>query len=151
MAEIEWKGAIWKAAYGDLSVKELLTILKGYGPMEIVQFEKPEGWRGHVSLCLSPDGNKEVTIYNLEVCGEKRRGGGRAALLWLRQTFKGAIYVDYPEPFVELEAVQTSLPFWLRMFREGLVNGVEYGAFHLYPEMSEQELNRIEKAIGVRS
>jgi hypothetical protein len=151
VVEIEWKGAIWKAAYGNLSMKDLLTVLKGYGPMEILQFAKPGCCRGHVSLCLSPDGNKEVTVYNLEVEGEKRSGRGRAALFWLKQTFKGAIYVDYPEPFIELEAVHSSLPFWLRMFREGLVTGVEYGAFYLYPEMSEAELNRIEKAIGVRS
>ncbi len=46
MAEIEWKGILWKAAYGDLSVKDLLTVLKGYGPMEILEFEKPAACRG---------------------------------------------------------------------------------------------------------
>jgi len=37
VAEIEWKGIIWKAGIlVMLGVKELLTILKGFGPMEIL-------------------------------------------------------------------------------------------------------------------
>lgn len=52
MAEIEWKGAIWKAAYGDLSVKDLLTILKGFGPMEVLEFKRGEPAGGR-SVCVN--------------------------------------------------------------------------------------------------
>ena len=78
MAEIEWKGVLWKAAYGELSVRDLLTILKGYGPMEILEFEKPGCLPRSISLCLSPEGTREITIHEFEVAGETRKGQGRA-------------------------------------------------------------------------
>ena len=65
MAEIEWKGAFWKTAYGELSVKDLLTILKGFGPMEILEFDNPGTCRGQISLCVSEAGTKEITIHDL--------------------------------------------------------------------------------------
>ena len=147
MAEIEWKGILWKAAYGDLSVKDLLTILKGYGPMEILEFEKPAACRGQISLCLSPDGTREITIHELEVQGEKRKGQGRATLHGLRNIFKGEIYVEYPDLSAEQEASRGSLPFWVKMYREGLIDSLECGMFCLYPEMGEMELSKIEEQI----
>ena len=147
MAEIEWKGVLWKAAYGELSVKDLLTVLKGYGPMEILDFEKPATCRGRISLCLSEEGTRETTIHDLEVHGEKRKGQGRAALQWLRNIFKGEIYVEYPDLSADQEASEGSLLFWVKMYREGLIDVLECGMFCLYPEMGEAELGKIEKNI----
>jgi hypothetical protein len=147
LAEIEWKGAIWRAAFGELSVKDLLTVLKGYGPMEILEFEKDGAGRGLISLCLSEDGTREVTIHNLEIQGQKRNGQGRATVQWLRATFRGDIYVDYPEFSAEDEALAASLPFWVKMFRQGYIDGLEGGMFCLYPEMDEAQISRIEEDI----
>jgi hypothetical protein len=147
VAEIEWKGILWKAAYGDLSVKDLLTVLKGFGPMEILEFEQPATCRGQISLCLSPDGTREITIHQFETQGRKRTGHGRATLQGLRSIFKGEIYVEYPDLSPEQEASRGSLPFWVKMYREGLIDGLECGMFCLYPEMDETELSKIEEQI----
>ncbi len=74
MAEIEWKGIVWKAAYGDLPIKDLLTILKGHGPMEVLRFRKPGAFWGELSISLTPRGTKEITIYHW-----KWKGHGAAA------------------------------------------------------------------------
>jgi len=147
VAEIEWKGVLWKAAYGELSVKDLLTVLKGYGPMETLDFEKPAECRGQISLCLSDEGVRETTIHDFEVWGERRKGQGRATLQWLRSIFKGKIYVEYPDLSAEQEASEGSLPFWVKMYREGLIDGLECGMFCLYPEMGEAELGKIQETI----
>jgi hypothetical protein len=147
VGEIEWKGVRWKAAYGELSVRDLLTVLKGYGPMEILDFEKPAACRGRISLCLSDEGVRETTIHDLEVGGEKRKGQGRETLQWLKSIFKGEIHVDYPDLSEEQEASEGSLLFWVKMYREGLIDGLECGMFCLYPEMGESELGKIEKTI----
>jgi hypothetical protein len=148
LAEIEWKGAIWKAAVGDLSIKDLLTTLKGYGPTEILEFDKSGGSRGQISLCLSEDGVREVTIHDLKICGGKRKGSGRKAVRWLRTIFKGDVYVDYPEFSSKEEALTASLPFWVKMYREGFIDGLEGGIYRLYPEMDEAQINRIEQDIN---
>lgn len=148
MAEIEWKGVLWKAAYGELSVKDLLTVLKGYGPMEILDFESPAKCRGRISLCLSEDGMRETTIHDLTVSAEQRKGQGRETLRWLRSVFKGRIYVEYPDVSAEEESRVGSLPFWVKMYREGLIDGLECGMFCLYPEMGEAELGKVEETIG---
>lgn len=147
MAEIEWKGVIWKAAYGELPVKDLLTILKGFGPMEILEFERPGTCRGQISLCVFEEGTKEITIHELEVRGERRKGRGRETLRWLKKVFKGHIYVEYPELPMEEEAAMGSLPFWIKMYREGLIDGLECGMFCLYPEMGTAELTSIEEEL----
>jgi hypothetical protein len=147
LAKIEWKGAIWKAAYGELSVKDLLTVLKGYGPMEILEFEKAGTGRGLISLCLSEDGTRDVTIHDLEIQGPKRNGQGRATVQWLRTIFRGDIYVDYPEFSAKDEALAASLPFWVMMYRERRIDGLEGGMFCLYPEMDEAQISRIEEDI----
>jgi len=61
--------------------------------------------------------------------------------------FKGSLFVEYPELSAEEEARRGSLPFWVRMFREGLIDGLECGMFCLYPEMGEFELHRCEGQI----
>jgi hypothetical protein len=144
VAEIEWKGAFWKAAYGELSVRDLLTILKGFGPMEILEFNKPETCQGQISLCISEAGSKEITIHNLAIRGDRRKGHGRKTLQWLKRVFKGEIYVDYPEFSSAEEASQGSLPFWIKMYREGLIDSLECDTFCLYPAMGEAELLKFE-------
>lgn len=150
MAEIEWKGAVWKAAFGSLSVKELLTILKGFGPMEIVEFGKPELARGQISISLSPDGRKQITLYHLEVEGARRRGQGRAALRWLKQIFKGDLYVEDPGVIRVKNANAETLLFWVKMYREGLIEALESDMCMLQPEMSEAEVLRVETALRSR-
>lgn len=147
MAEIEWKGAVWKAAYGSLSVKELLTILKGFGPMETLAFEKPGCCVGHLSVSLSGEGKKQITLYHLEVFGDKRKGYGREALQWLKGIFKGELYVEDPGFIVVKGANRQSLLFWVRMFREGLIDALDAEAIELHPHMSDQELLRVEAEI----
>ncbi len=137
MAEIEWKGVTWRAAYGSLSVKELLTILKGFGPMEILEFEKPQCFRGHISLSLSGEGVKEITLYHLEVLGSKREGQGRAALQWLKKTFKGQLFLEDPGVIRVRNMNLESRPFWIKMRREGLVDVMEEDSSFLEPESDE--------------
>lgn len=150
MAEIEWKGIIWRAAYGNLSVKELLTILKGFGPMETLEFERPGHFKGEVSLSLSQDGTKEITLYHLEVIGPKRKGKGREALQYLKKIFKGELYVEDPgglaDPrFIRVKnASRESVLFWVKMFREGLIDAMESDMCSLSPGMSEDEITGIE-------
>ena len=147
MAEIEWKGAVWRAAFGNLSVKELLTILKGFGPMEILEFEKPGLARGQVSISLSSDGRKQITLYHLEVEGIRRKGQGRAALHWLKQIFKGDLYVEDPGVILVKNANEETLLFWVKMFREGLIEALESELCPLQPDMSDDEIGRLEAAI----
>ncbi len=124
MAEIVWKGIIWRAAYGQLSVKELLTILKGFGPMETVHFEKPGCFQGELSLSLSSEGVKDVTLYHLEVWGPKRAGQGRAALLFLKSIFKGAIHVEDAE-MADLQGIRSkTLIFWNKMLDERVIDSI---------------------------
>ncbi|MBC7357265.1 MAG: hypothetical protein H5U10_01890 [Desulfacinum sp.] len=126
MAEIEWKGITWKAAYGELSIKELLTILKGYGPMEILKFRKPGAFWGEMSVSLTPDGTKEITIYHLEVEGPRRRGRGREALQCLKAIFKGDVFVEDPGRIIRVtNADETSLPFWVKMYAEGVIDALD--------------------------
>ncbi len=124
VAQIVWKGIVWKAAYGQLSVKELLTILKGFGPMEVVRFEKPGSFRGELSLSLSPEGTKEITLYHLEVLEPRRRGYGRDALAFLRSIFRGVIHVEDAEIADHHGVGKKSQRFWIKMLDEGLIDSL---------------------------
>jgi len=146
VAEIEWKGAKWKAAYGDLSIKELLTILKGFGPMEILEFEKPERFKGQISISLAKEGKKEITLYHLEVYGPKRGGHGREALLWLKKIFKGELYVEDPGIIRVKNANEESILFWIKMLQEGLIEALDNDMFSLH-KLSGTEIDRAEKEI----
>jgi hypothetical protein len=143
VAEIEWKGIIWKAAYGDLSVKELLTILKGFGPMEIIAFEKPGYFRGELSLSVSERGSKEITLYHLDVLGPKRQGMGRSALRQLRNIFGGEVYVEDPGLIRVRNNNRESMLFWVQMFREGLIDALDSELFSLGPSVSAEEVEKI--------
>ena len=147
MADIEWKGIIWSAAFGDLSVKELLTILKGFGPMETLEFEKPGVFRGQMSLSLSDNGTKEITLYYLEVIGTKRKGGGREALKYLKKIFKGELYVEDPGIIRVRNANEESIAFWVKMFQEGYIDALDSEECSLTHQMSEAELNRVKQEI----
>ena len=140
VAEIEWKGITWKAAYGDLGVKELLTILKGFGPMEILAFEKPGCFRGELSLSLSEKGTKEITLYHLQVLGTRRQGEGRRALQLLRKIFGGELYVEDPGVIRVKNVNEQSFLFWTQMYREGLIDALESEQFSIQPRMQEAEL-----------
>jgi hypothetical protein len=146
VAVIDWKGAKWRAAHSSLSIPDLLTVLKGFGPMEVLRFEKPDCCSGEMSLCLTDDGSKEITLYHLEVDGPKRQGGGRAALKWLREIFKGAIFPEFPD-MMQSRPYHPSLPFWLRMYREGLVDGLDCENFYLSPGATALELDRLEREV----
>lgn len=142
--EVHWKGAVWKAAYGSLSVKELLTTLKGFGPMEVLSFERPGVLKGELSLCIAEDGRKEIALFHLEVTGEQREGRGREALQWLKDVFKGEVIVEDPGNIRVESPTEESLPFWIKMFREGLVDALEGETCTLHRGMSEEEIARIE-------
>lgn len=142
MAEINWKGIIWKAAYGSLSVKELLTILKGFGTMEILKFEKPGVFHGEMSLALNDDGTKEITLYHLEVA-EQRKGLGRQALKCLKEIFRGDVYVEDPGLIKVRNANEESLPFWVRMYQEGLIDSLDSEVCRLTPGMKANEVETL--------
>jgi hypothetical protein len=145
VAQIEWKGITWRAAYGDFSVRELLTILKGFGPMEVVEFEKPGCFRGRLSLSLTPEGVKEITVYHLETLGPKRMGKGRDALNFLRNIFKGEVYVQDPgEEVIRVrDANRESILFWIKMFREGVIDALESSLCCLHRQLSVADVDRI--------
>jgi hypothetical protein len=137
--EVEWKGIVWKAAYDRLSIKELLTILKGFGPMEILAFEKPSCFRGELSVSLSEEKTREITVYHLEVLGPKRQGQGRAALEHLRKIFGGGLYVEDPGIIRVKNADQDSLPFWVKMYNEGLIDALDAEGCSLQSHVGDVE------------
>ncbi len=146
MAVVDWKGAQWEAAHSSLSIPELLTVLKGFGPMEVLRFKRPGYCSGEMSLCLTDDGSKEITLYHLEVAGPKRQGGGRAVLKWLREVFKGLIFLEFPD-ITRSRPYHPSLPFWLKMYREGLVDGLDCENFYLSPGATAAELEMVEREV----
>ena len=149
MASIKWKGASWEAACNSLSIPDLLTVLKGFGSMEVLRFELPGCYRGEMSLCLTDDGIKEVTLYHLEVIGPLRQGRGRAALIWLRQIFKGALFLEFPDlPDPEI-GFHPTIKFWFQMYREGLVDALDCENFYLDAQSARTEVEMVEQHIEV--
>jgi hypothetical protein len=147
MAHIEWKGAKWEAYYSSLSIPELLTVLKGFGPMEVLRFEVSGRFKGQLSLCLTEDGTKEITLYHLEVCGQKRAGSGREALRWIRETFRGTIFLEFPNsPDPEI-GFHPTMPFWFQMYREGLVDALDCENFYLTPQATTEQINQVREHI----
>jgi hypothetical protein len=135
MAQVIWKDIIWSGADRERSIKDLLTILKGYGPMEILRFEKLGCYRGELSLWLDEQGVKQITLFHVEVLGEKHRGVGRGAVQHLRKIFGGDVYVQDPgETRSDREIAggihvrqpnRESALFWIQMFEERLIQSVE--------------------------
>jgi len=150
VAVIDWMNAKWEAAHNSLSIPDLLTVLKGFGPMEVLRFIKPGCCKGEVSLCLTDDGTKEVTIYHLEVVGPKRQGSGRVCLKWLKKIFKGPMLLEFPD-VPEEGSFHPSMLFWLRMYREGLIDGLDCETFYLEPHASEELLEKVEREIRATS
>lgn len=146
-ATIEWKGAIWRGVRTNLSVPELLATLKGFGPMEIVEFIKPRYWRGRISLGLTAKGSKEVTVFELVVHGGRGKGRGRAALQWLREIFNAELYAQDFGGGHSREWPDSSLPFWVEMFREGVLEEVQVDAFCLVRGMTEAEIEQVEERV----
>ena len=153
MAQVVWKDIVWTGEDRELGIKELLTILKGYGPMEVLYFEKPGHYRGKISLWLDEKGVKHITLYHLEVEGERRQGVGRQALLHLQKIFGGDVHVEDPgEPAIPEEMaggihVQQPNPesamFWIKMFGENLVQSVEGDLMNLDEHTSPGELETL--------
>jgi len=155
MAQVIWKDIAWTGEDRELGIKELLTILKGYGPMEVLHFEKPNHYNGKISLWLDEKGVKHITLYHLEIIGEKRKGVGRKALEHLHDIFGGDVHVEDPGEPTPLEAKtggihvrqpnQESAMFWIKMFAENLVQSVEGDLMNLDENISSEQLETLEK------
>lgn len=154
MAQVIWKDIAWTGEDRELGIKELLTILKGYGPMEVLHFEKPNHYNGKISLWLDEKGVKHITLYHLEIIGEKRKGVGRKALEHLHDIFGGDVHVEDPGEPTPLEAKtggihvrqpnQESAMFWIKMFAENLVQSVEGDLMNLDENISSEQLETLE-------
>ncbi len=158
MAQVIWKDIAWTGEDRELGIKELLTILKGYGPMEVLHFEKPNHYNGKISLWLDEKGVKHITLYHLEIIGEKRKGVGRKALKHLHDIFGGDVHVEDPGEPTPLEAKtggihvrqpnQESAMFWIKMFVENLVQSVEGDLMNLDENISSEQLETLKKEIS---
>ena len=155
MAQVIWKDIAWTGEDRELGIKELLTILKGYGPMEVLHFEKPNHYNGKISLWLDEKGVKHITLYHLEIIGEKRKGVGRKALEHLHDIFGGDVHVEDPGEPTPLEAKtggihvrqpnQESAMFWIKMFAENLVQSVEGDLMNLDENISSEQLETLKQ------
>ena len=133
MAEVCWKDIIWTGADKELGIKELLTVLKGYGSLEVLHFENPSKYKGELSVWLDEQGLKHISLFHLEVLGEKRRGLGREMIQCLRKIF------GVQEPNRE------SALFWIRIFEEKLIQSVEGDLMDLDENTSPGELEIVKK------
>ena len=153
MAQVIWKDIVWTGEDRELGIKELLTILKGYGPMEVLHFEKQNHYRGKISVWLDEKGIKHITLYHLEVLGEKRQGVGRQALQHLHKIFGGDVHVEDPGEAVSAEEKaggihvsqpnQESAMFWIKMFTENLVQTVEGDIMNLDDNTSPNDIDKL--------
>ena len=153
MAQVVWKDIIWTDEDKERSIKELLTILKGYGPMEVLSFENPGKYKGKLSLWLDERGVKQITLFFLEVTAEKRSGAGREALKHLRQIFGGDVFVQDPGEATLSEEVtggihvqqpnRESAMFWIKMFSEGLIQSVEGDLMNLDENTDSEQLESL--------
>jgi hypothetical protein len=158
MAQVIWKDIVWTGEDRELGIKELLTILKGYGPMEVLRFEKPNHYQGKISLWLDEKGVKHITLYHLEIIGEKRKGAGRQALKHLHNIFGGDVHVEDPGEPAPQEAKtggihvrqpnQESALFWIKMFAENLVQSVEGDLMNLDENISLEQLETLKRAFS---
>jgi hypothetical protein len=153
MAQVIWKDIVWTGEDRDLGIKELLTILKGYGPMEVLHFEKPNHYKGKISLWLDEKGIKHITLYHLEVLGARRQGAGRRALQHLHNIFGGEVHVEDPGEISPVDEMtggihvrqpnQERAIFWIKMFTEKLVQTVEGDLMNLDESTSPNELDTL--------
>jgi hypothetical protein len=155
MAELIWKYIIWKGADRVMAIKDLLTVLKGNGPMELIAFEKATEYKGELNVWVDENGVRNITIYHLEVVGEKRRGKGRQALKDLRGLFGGDVYAEHPGTPAfqkahrntnELNQPDSNLPaFWIKMFEENLVHEVEDHDIFLDQNTPQEQLEALKR------
>jgi len=153
MAQVIWKDIVWTGEDRELGIKELLTILKGYGPMEMLHFEKPNHYKGKIGVWLDEKGIKHITLYHLEVLGQRRTGTGRQALQHLHKIFGGSVHVEDPGEMglVDDKAGgihvrqpnQESAMFWIKMFTENLVQTVEGDLMILDENTSHHDLDEL--------
>ena len=153
MALVIWKDIEWTGEDRELGIKELLTILKGYGPMEVLQFEKPNHYRGKISVWLDEKGIRHITLFHLEVLGERRQGAGRKALQHLHNIFGGSVHVEDPGETLPADEKaggihvrqpnQESALFWIKMFAENLVQTVEGDLMNLDDNTSPRDLEKL--------
>jgi hypothetical protein len=158
MAEVCWKDIIWTGANKELGIKEVLTILKGYGPLEVLHFENPSKYKGELSVWLDEDGLKHVSLFHLEVLGEKRKGLGREFLKCLRKIFSGEVFVQDPGQTIMEDkmaggihvqgANRESAMFWIKMYEEELVHSVEGDIMDLDQDTSPGELEVLKQKIS---
>lgn len=155
MAQVVWKDNIWTSEDKERGIKELLTILKGYGPMEVLHFERPGQYKGKLSLWLDERGVKHITLYHLEVIGEKRKGVGRQALRHLQRIFGGDVHVEDPGEAAPTEEMAggihvrqpnpESALFWIKMYKENLIQSVEGDLMNLDEKTSSAQLERLRR------
>lgn len=155
MAQVIWKDIIWTGADKERGIKELLTILKGYGPMEVLHFEKPEQFKGRLSVWLDEQGVKHITLFHLEVMGKKRRGIGRQAMRHLRNIFGGDVFVLEPGDTTSSKEIsggihvqqpnRESAMFWIKMFEENLIQSVEGDLMSLNENTTPDQLESLKK------
>ena len=143
--EVVWKDMTWTAAGPkDLDTSTILTVLKGFGSMEILRFEKPEEFWGELSVYLDDQEGKCIVVYHLEVMGEKRRGVGRKALEYLQEIFcAGQVHVEDPGGSILVKgATQESAAFWIAMFEAGMIKSLESDILKLNEETTEKDLKK---------
>ena len=152
MAEVCWKDIIWTGADKELGIKEVLTVLKGYGPLEVLHFENPSKYKGELSVWLDEQGLKHISLFHLEVLGEKRRGLGREMIQCLRKIFGGDVYVQEIPAAKEMagaihvqEPNRESALFWIKMFEEKLIQSVEGDIMDLDENTSPEELEIVKR------
>jgi hypothetical protein len=155
MTEVCWKDIIWTGADKELGIKEVLTVLKGYGPLEVLHFENPSKYKGKLSVWLDEQGLKHVSLFHLEVLGEKRRGLGREMIECLRKIFGGDVYVQDPGEIPTAKEmaggihVQEPNPesalFWIKMFEEKLIQSVEGDLMDLDESTTSEELENVKR------
>jgi hypothetical protein len=155
MAQVIWKNIVWTGADREMSIKQVLTILKGYGPMEMLAFEKTGEYKGEMNVWLDENGVRNITIYHLEVVGKKRQGTGRQALRELRKLFGGEVYVEHPggrdltadkQYASRSNKTDRTLPaFWIRMFVEDLVQSVEDPDISLCKDTPHDQLEALKR------
>jgi hypothetical protein len=161
MPNVVWKDLIWSGLDRDMGIKELLTILKGYGPMELLSFEKPGACRGELNVWIDENEVRNLTLFHLEVYGAKRRGIGRDALRHLREIFGGDIYVQHPGYMTSLKQMdrislaaqpnRDSAMFWIKMFEEGLIQAIEDDFICLHQNTSAAKLETLKKEVTATS
>jgi hypothetical protein len=107
---------------------------------------------------LDEDGLKHVSLFHLEVLGEKRRGLGREFLKCLRKIFSGEVFVQDPGQTIMEDkmaggihvqgANRESAMFWIKMYEEELVHSVEGDIMDLDQDTSPGELEVLKQKIS---